>query len=218
MAEIRRRIRQASFQDRLNPLEVLSDEEVFRRYRFRGRTIMDIVEMLFPFLERPTKRSSPLPPLLSVLVTLYFLASGANYMVIGHTRKPPSLSWDTSQNGPHSSASSEAPKASKRLVRLTDKEARDSQFVRTTARRTNERTNRRTNGRRDERTDGRKKRQTNGRTDERRHYELHGTIQSRNPVSGNVRLQNEQAKASLNSVQDERMDGRTNELTDGRTD
>ncbi|KAH3736647.1 hypothetical protein DPMN_043219 [Dreissena polymorpha] len=32
-----------------------------------------------------------------------------------------------------SSASSEVPKASKRLVRLTDKEARDSQFVRTTA-------------------------------------------------------------------------------------
>ena len=84
-------------------------------------------------------------------------------------------------------------------------------------RRTNERTNRRTNGRRDERTDGRKKRQTNGRTDERRHYEFHGTIQSRNPVSGNVRLQNEQPKASLNSVQDERIDGRTNELTEGRT-
>ncbi|KAH3875275.1 hypothetical protein DPMN_038538 [Dreissena polymorpha] len=83
--------------------------------------------------------------------------------------------------------------------------------------RTNERTNQRTNGRRDERTDGRKKRQTNGRTDERRHYELHGTIQSRNPVSGNVRLQNEQPKASLNSVQDERIDGRTNERVDGRT-
>ena len=91
MAEIRRRLRQLRrvvriervFQDRLNPLEILSDEEVFRRYRFRGQTIMDIVEVVFPFLERPTKRSSPLPPLLSVLVTLYFLASGAHYVVIG---------------------------------------------------------------------------------------------------------------------------------------
>ncbi|KAH3794798.1 hypothetical protein DPMN_148337 [Dreissena polymorpha] len=83
---------------------------------------------------------------------------------------------------------------------------------------TDKRTNRRTNGRRDERTDGRKKRRTNGRTDERRHYELHGTIQSRNSVSGNVRLQNEQPKASLNSVQDKRIDGRTNKFTDGRTD
>ncbi|XP_052224249.1 uncharacterized protein LOC127839897 [Dreissena polymorpha] len=90
MAEIRRRIRQLRrvvriervFQDRLNPLEVLSDEEIVRRYRFRSRTIMDIVEVLFPFLERPTKRSSPLPPLLSVLVTLYFFASGAHYVVI----------------------------------------------------------------------------------------------------------------------------------------
>ncbi|KAH3864348.1 hypothetical protein DPMN_027365 [Dreissena polymorpha] len=67
MAEIRCRIRQLRrvvkiervFQDRLNPLEVLSDEEIFRRYRFRSRTIMDIVEVLFPFLERPTKRSAP---------------------------------------------------------------------------------------------------------------------------------------------------------------
>ncbi|KAH3722100.1 hypothetical protein DPMN_065162 [Dreissena polymorpha] len=75
-----------------------------------------------------------------------------------------------------------------------------------TDRRTEERTNERTDERRDK---------TNGRTDERRHYKLHGTIQSRNPVSGNVRLQNEQPKASLNSVQDERIDGQTNELTDG---
>ncbi|KAH3786771.1 hypothetical protein DPMN_164880 [Dreissena polymorpha] len=44
---------------------------------------MDIVEVLFPFLVRPTKRSLPLPPLLSVLVTLYVFAPGAHYVVIG---------------------------------------------------------------------------------------------------------------------------------------
>ncbi|KAH3739358.1 hypothetical protein DPMN_046009 [Dreissena polymorpha] len=83
---------------------------------------------------------------------------------------------------------------------------------------TDERTNEQTDERKKGRTNGRTKTETNERTHERRHYELHGTIQSRNPVSGNVRLQNEQPKASLNSVQDERIDGRTNELTDGRTD
>ncbi|KAH3896184.1 hypothetical protein DPMN_020357 [Dreissena polymorpha] len=55
----------------------------------------------------------------------------ATQFKLGHKPK-----WTTSteihQPGV-SSASSEAPKASKRLVRLTDKEARDSQFVRTTA-------------------------------------------------------------------------------------
>ncbi|KAH3866778.1 hypothetical protein DPMN_029878 [Dreissena polymorpha] len=86
-------------------------------------------------------------------------------------------------------------------------------------RRTNERTNEQTDKRKKGRTNGRTKEETtNGRTYERRQYELHGTIQSRNPVGRNVRLQNKQPKASLNSVQDERIDGRTNELTDGRTD
>ena len=55
----------------------------------------------------------------------------ATQFKLGHKPK-----WTTSteihQPGV-SSASSEAPKASKRLVRLTDKGAWDSQFVRTTA-------------------------------------------------------------------------------------
>ncbi|KAH3879475.1 hypothetical protein DPMN_003378 [Dreissena polymorpha] len=78
--------------------------------------------------------------------------------------------------------------------------------------------NGRTNKQTDEQKKGRTNRRTKEETNEQRHYELHGTIQSRNSVSGNVLLQNEQPKASLNSVQDEQIDGRTNELTDGRTD
>ncbi|KAH3717644.1 hypothetical protein DPMN_060438 [Dreissena polymorpha] len=82
-----------------------------------------------------------------------------------------------------------------------------------------ERTNEQMDERKKGRTNGRTKEETtNRRTYERRHYELHVTMQSRNPVGRNVRLQNGQPKASLNSVQDERIDGRTNKLTDGRTD
>ncbi|KAH3711222.1 hypothetical protein DPMN_070724 [Dreissena polymorpha] len=91
--------------------------------------------------------------------------------------------------------------------------SRKQKFGTITYGRTNERTDGRTEEGTNERTDERRDKRTDARTDERRHYELHGTIQSRNPVSGNFRLQNEQPKASLNSVRDERIDGRTN----GRT-
>ncbi|XP_052791682.1 putative nuclease HARBI1 [Mya arenaria] len=71
------------FQDRSNPLETLSSHEIFQRYRFRPHSILLLVNILFPYLERATGRSCPLPPLLSVLVSLHFLATGAHYIVVG---------------------------------------------------------------------------------------------------------------------------------------
>ena len=70
--------------DRTNPLENLSEHEVFLRYRFRPDTIMYIVSIL-PNLSSPTRRNSPIPALLQVLITLRFIATGAIHLLIGDT-------------------------------------------------------------------------------------------------------------------------------------
>ncbi|XP_052813301.1 putative nuclease HARBI1 [Mya arenaria] len=94
------------FRDRLNPLEVLSPEEVFRRYRF---SIVTLVTLMFPLLERATQRSCPLPPLLSVLVTLHFVASSSHYTVIGDV---------------HGLSSSSVCRAVRRVIRIMAKLAK----------------------------------------------------------------------------------------------
>ena len=70
------------FRDRANPLEMLSRVEIRERYRFFPETIVMIVASLFPALDTPTGRSMPLPPLLSLLVTLQFFATGAHHLLI----------------------------------------------------------------------------------------------------------------------------------------
>ena len=72
--EIRRvgRVRRPRlFQDRTNPLEYLSEDEVYNRFRFRPDTIVYILKIL-PNLASDTYRNSPLPALLQVLVCLRF--------------------------------------------------------------------------------------------------------------------------------------------------
>jgi hypothetical protein len=62
-----------------NPLEMMPETEIFKRFRFRPDTILFIVGLLIvlePILKRDTLRSCALPPLLQVLVTLRFLATG----------------------------------------------------------------------------------------------------------------------------------------------
>ncbi|KAH3894461.1 hypothetical protein DPMN_018618 [Dreissena polymorpha] len=91
MADIERRLRRARylnelfpmdrrvFRDRTNPLETLSPMEIRERYRFFPETILFLVNMLN--LERATERSCPLPPLISTLAALHFLATGTHHIV-----------------------------------------------------------------------------------------------------------------------------------------
>lgn len=83
--ELRERVlpRPRVFVDRTNPLETLNEDEVFRRFRFRPRTIIFIVGLIENVVTHRTKRSLALPPLLQVLVTLRFLATGAFQQLIG---------------------------------------------------------------------------------------------------------------------------------------
>jgi hypothetical protein len=62
--------------DRENPLEMMPETEIFKRFGFRPDTILFIVGLLEPILKRDMLRSCALPPLLQVLVTLRFLATG----------------------------------------------------------------------------------------------------------------------------------------------
>ncbi|XP_052261316.1 putative nuclease HARBI1 [Dreissena polymorpha] len=53
--------------------------EIRERYRFFPETILFLVNMLN--LERATERSCPLPPLISTLAALHFLATGTHHIV-----------------------------------------------------------------------------------------------------------------------------------------
>ena len=70
-----------------NPLEFLTAEEVFVRFRFRPRsiTIFYIVDLMEDSLRHPAGNGSPLPLLLEVLVALRYVASKSNsfYSVVG---------------------------------------------------------------------------------------------------------------------------------------
>ncbi|XP_033728123.1 putative nuclease HARBI1 [Pecten maximus] len=73
--------------DRQNPPEFLSDEEVFRRFRFRPDTIVYIVGLVADSISHGTLRSVSLPPLLQVLICLRFLATGSFQQLIGDSVK-----------------------------------------------------------------------------------------------------------------------------------
>ena len=71
------------FQDRSNPLEVLSEDEVIERYRFRPCSIMFIIGLID--VATVTARSFALPPLLKLLVCLRFLATSSLHLVMADT-------------------------------------------------------------------------------------------------------------------------------------
>lgn len=71
------------FRDRSNPLESLDDFEIYQRYRFRPDTIHFLVNGVLNQLETATKRNSPVPSLLQVLLFLRFVATGAHLRLIG---------------------------------------------------------------------------------------------------------------------------------------
>ena len=65
--------RQRIVLDRANPLEYLRDDkDVKARFKFRHATVYSILRMIKDDLERQTKRSCALPPLLQLCVSLQF--------------------------------------------------------------------------------------------------------------------------------------------------
>ncbi|XP_062580327.1 putative nuclease HARBI1, partial [Saccostrea cucullata] len=90
----RQRVAHNRLVDRENPLEVMTEAEVFQRFRFRPASVLYIVNLLVPFLQRQTLRSCALTPVLQVLFTLRFLATGGFYSFVADTFStvsPPSV-------------------------------------------------------------------------------------------------------------------------------
>ncbi len=69
--------------DRSNPLENMTPEEVKHNYRFLPETIIFILDGVKDSLVFPNERGDPFPPIISVLVTLEFLATGGFFHTIG---------------------------------------------------------------------------------------------------------------------------------------
>ena len=64
------------FRDRTNPLDRFDDLELFRKFRFRRADILQMTDELKDQLEHPNRKGA-LPPVLQVLLTLRFYASGS---------------------------------------------------------------------------------------------------------------------------------------------
>ncbi|XP_061185188.1 uncharacterized protein LOC133193243 [Saccostrea echinata] len=71
------------FRDRGNPLEMLEEDEIFQRYRFRPATTHFLVNGLHQELTTDTNRNKPISPLLQVLLFLRFVATGAHLRLVG---------------------------------------------------------------------------------------------------------------------------------------
>ena len=70
------------FRDRLDPLGY-SKGELCERYWFRRPTIIRLLEEFLEGLERDTKRNMTLTSILSLLLCLRFLTTGASHLLIG---------------------------------------------------------------------------------------------------------------------------------------
>lgn len=67
--------------DAENPLEWYSNEEFIMRYRFTKNTVTDLIYPLVEWPEIINNRGLPIPPILMMLATLRFYATG-NFQVI----------------------------------------------------------------------------------------------------------------------------------------
>ena len=71
------------YRDRSNPLETMTDSELFERYRFRRPTIEFITNGISHLLTSPTRTNKPILPIVQILLFLRFVATGAHLAHIG---------------------------------------------------------------------------------------------------------------------------------------
>lgn len=79
---LRRQRPQRVVKDRLNPLEIYTDDELYDRFRFRRPTIHYLLGLLVDTIVH-TNMNQALPPVLQLLICLRFFATGAFHKLIG---------------------------------------------------------------------------------------------------------------------------------------
>ena len=77
--------RERIFRDRLNPLDRYNDDELFRRFRFPRRELLQLIDTFAEDLNYPCERKGSLPASMQILVALRFYVTGSFQEVIGDT-------------------------------------------------------------------------------------------------------------------------------------
>lgn len=70
------------FRERVNQFEKYDDIDFQTRFRFTKETVLHILEIIGPEIERRTRRSHPVPAIIQLLVTLRFYATGSFQKVL----------------------------------------------------------------------------------------------------------------------------------------
>ncbi|KAI4463265.1 hypothetical protein MML48_4g00015453 [Holotrichia oblita] len=82
LQDVHIRIPKRHIRDMQNPIEYYNNFEFKRRYRFDKRIVNDVLlPMVNGHLEKPSNRGLPLPPMLCLLITLRYYATG-NYQIV----------------------------------------------------------------------------------------------------------------------------------------
>lgn len=84
-----------SLKDVQNPLNHYADDEFQQRYRFDKETVHDILQMIEYGLTKLTNRGQPISPMLELLITLRFLATGSFQQKDGRRRNETAVSQPT---------------------------------------------------------------------------------------------------------------------------
>lgn len=71
------------FRDRTNPLDMYDDFELYDRFRFRRRELIEIIEEFSGPLEYLATRQGSLPASLQILIAIRFFATGSFQLTIG---------------------------------------------------------------------------------------------------------------------------------------
>ena len=75
--------RERLFRDRSNPLDYLSDEELYQKYRFTREGMYFLCDLLQLDVRRPTNRSKAVPGPLVVCTALRYFSTGCFQRVVG---------------------------------------------------------------------------------------------------------------------------------------
>jgi len=65
--------RQRVFRDRMNPLEAMTDLQLYKAYRFRRHELIAICDEIKSEIEYPVGRKGTLPPILQVRKFNYYI-------------------------------------------------------------------------------------------------------------------------------------------------
>lgn len=77
--------RERIFRDRVHPLDLYDDIQLYQRYRFDRQTLLELIDLVRDDLQSGTYRNQALPPELKILAALRFYASGSFQQVTGDT-------------------------------------------------------------------------------------------------------------------------------------